>query len=413
LASFFEIVDDYHMDHAVRDDLVPDSATGGTQILTTNGRGIPSKRITTCSQEWRRHGFASRILGAGIGLHKVGSEGGRNSACFRFLELVILITGLLSAKAGGQIQSPGLSQATEHSNPTDSSLRRIELGVDFANIRTDCIGSKGCELPSFGVGAGGSFLLNSVMAIDANVAVTPMTSQGGTNNSGGRHAEYLLGLRAEARGQHYGYFLKAQPGVLRWSHVIRQVVYEPDGRFYFLYGDRKDFVSNISAGFEYSPTARVHIRGEIGDLIRAYSRTSWSNNLQSMAGVYVGLGKPLAWSAPQYDAKKSHGFFDAGNLALMTGSLLGMTADSITTQRFISRGQVEGDPFARPLVKYGWSGQVAAEGLEINAEIWGMYGLHRIHRHWIERIVPVSVALAHGYFAYANDRVNPNAKRTP
>jgi hypothetical protein len=348
-----------------------------------------------------------------IGTEKVRSKGGRLCSGFRYLQIWIFIAGSFGAKAGGQSQSTVLIPAPERGGETGSSLRRFELGANFANIRTDCIGRKGCELPSFGVGLGGSVVLNSLFAIDANVAVTPTTGQEASNEFGGRHAEYLLGVRAEARSKHYGYLLKAQPGMLSWNHVVTQVVNEPDGRFYFLFGDRRDFVSNVSAGFEYSPSARVHVRGEIGDLIRAYSRTLWSNNLQSMAGVYVGFGKPVLWKAPTYNAKASHGFFDWENLTLMTGSVLAMTADSITTQRFISRGQIEGDPFARPLVKYGWSGQVAAEGLEINAEIWGMYGLHRIHRHWIERAVPVAVAIAHGHFGYANDRVSANLKPAP
>ena len=195
--------------------------------------------------------------------------------------------------------------------------------------------------------------------------------------------------------------------------MITQVVTPSDGQFYFLFGERSRFVSNVSAGFEYSPSARIHIRSEIGDLLQKYSSSFWSNNLQSSAGVYVGLGKSIPWTAPTDDAKKAHGFFDRENLTLMTGSVLAMTTDSITTQRFIARGQVEGDPFARPLVKYGWSGQIAAEGLEINAEIWGMYGLHRIHQHWIERIVPVSIAAAHGFFAYSNDRASATSKPTP
>lgn len=348
-----------------------------------------------------------------IGTSQVDSKGGRHGSGFRCLEILVLIAGFFSAKVSGQSPSTVPTSANDRGAPAESSLRRFEAGIDLANIRTDCIGLKGCGLPSFGIGAGGSLVLNNLLAIDANVAVTPTTSQGATNATGGRHAEYLIGVRAEARAQHYGYFLKAQPGILSWNHVITQTVPQPDGRFYFLFGDRKNFVSNVSAGFEYTPSGRIHLRGEIGDLIREYSRSSWSNNLQSMAGVYVGLGKPLQWKAPTYDAKASHGFFDWENLTLMTGSALAMTADSITTQRFIARGYVEGDPFARPLVKYGWSGQAAAEGLEINAEIWGMYGLHRIHRHWIERIAPVGIALAHGYFAYSNDRVSANLKPAP
>jgi hypothetical protein len=83
-----------------------------------------------------------------------------------------------------------------------------------------------------------------------------------------------------------------------------------------------------------------------------------------------------------------------------------MTADAITTQRFISRGQIEGDPLARPLVKYGWSGQISLEALEAGAEISGMYGLHRIGKHWLERLVPMSISTAHAIFAYGNDRIS-------
>jgi hypothetical protein len=42
-----------------------------------------------------------------------------------------------------------------------------------------------------------------------------------------------------------------------------------------------------------------------------------------------------------------------------------------------------------------------------------MYGLHRIHQHWDERIAPAGVALAHGFFAYSNDRLSANSKPTP
>ena len=92
-------------------------------------------------------------------------------------------------------------------------------------------------------------------------------------------------------------------------------------------------------------------------------------------------------------------------------SLLGQTADAITTQRFISHGLPEEDPLARPLVKYGWSGQIGAAVLINGAEISGMYGLHRMHRHWMERILPLAIASASGVMAYRNDRISyANAK---
>src|ERR1700733_7197686 len=89
--------------------------------------------------------------------------------------------------------------------------------------------------------------------------------------------------------------------------------------------------------------------------------------------------------------------------------VLGITSDAITTQRFISHGLVEGDPLARPLVKYGWSGQVAASGLEMTGVVLGMYGLHRIHQHWIERLLPVCVGAVHGILAYNNTKVSYSA----
>ena len=99
----------------------------------------------------------------------------------------------------------------------------------------------------------------------------------------------------------------------------------------------------------------------------------------------------------------AHRFFDPTNIALLTVSVLGMTTDGITTQRGIAQGRGEGDPLARPLVKYGWSGQISIEALEIGVEIAGMYGLHRTGHHWIERAVPLGIALTHAILAYEND----------
>jgi hypothetical protein len=108
-----------------------------------------------------------------------------------------------------------------------------------------------------------------------------------------------------------------------------------------------------------------------------YSSESWTNNLQPTAGVYYGFGKPIDWNPPTYNASVAHPFFDRKNLVLMSASILGMIADAITTQRFINQGGREGNPFARPLIKYGWSGQISSVSLEIAAQTVGMYALHR------------------------------------
>ena len=300
------------------------------------------------------------------------------------------------------------AQASPQPEPAkpDLSVRRFELGFGFANIQAGCKGQSGCQFPTAGLGLGTSINLNSHFAIDSQIEITATSSNAADNAEGGRIAEYLSGVRAETRSRRYGYFLKAQPGLFTWSHTITGLANSspPSGDFNFNYGYRKYFVSNVGGGFEYSPTPRVHIRAEVTDLLMDFGG-SWNNNLQSMVGVYAGLGKPLTWSPPRYDPAQAHRFFDPLNDALISGSVLGMTADSITTQRFIAHGSTEGDPFARPLAKYGWSGQVTLEGLEASGEVLAMYGLHRIHQHWIERLLPVSAAIAHGVLAYQNTKV--------
>jgi hypothetical protein len=285
----------------------------------------------------------------------------------------------------------------------DTSLRRFEIGPQTADLRTGCIGSTfSCYLPSFALGGAGVVNINQHFSLDAGFLVTPQTSSGSTNLDGGRGSEFLVGARAEARGRNYGFFLKVQPGYLHWSKAITGVSFPTPATFVFSYGGRTYFASNMGAGLEYSPSPRIHVRGEVTDLLLRYGASSWSNNVQPSAGVYYALGKPLPWTPPVYEARRAHAFMNKTNVALITSSVLAMTADAVTTQRDLAHGGREGDPFARPLVKYGWSGQISAMSLEISAEVLGMYGLHRIGQHWVERAVPASLAVAHSIFAYNN-----------
>jgi hypothetical protein len=292
----------------------------------------------------------------------------------------------------------------------DASLRRLEVGGQVADIRTGCIGQPHCSLPSFGLGAGASLNLNPHFAVDANYNKTP-ESGSSTNIAGGNASEFLLGARAEVRARHYGFFVKAQPGYLRWSSVITGVISAPTPTapftpFNFSYGTSIHFASALGGGFEYSPNDRIHLRAEVSDLLVSYSATTWNNNLQPSIGIYAGLGRPIYWRPPVYRAETAHSFRDAPNSVLFLGSVLAMTADAVTTQRFISHGVLEGDPFARPLVKYGWSGQISAMSLEVSAEVVAMYALHRIGQHWLERLVPVGLATTHGIFAYKNAQLS-------
>lgn len=288
-------------------------------------------------------------------------------------------------------------------------LRRFEAGAETADIRTNCIGDPTpCSAPSFGLGAEGTLNLTWRFALDADFLITPASSNGETNLWGGHASEILVGPRVEVRGRRYGYFVKGQSGYFEWSHLITGATFFTTPPFLqFDFGHGYSFASEAGLGFEYSLSDRFRVRAEVGDLILrhtspGYPGSSWTNNLQPSIGVFYGMGKPLDWNPPVYDAQKVHRFFDRANLVLLTASLLADTADSITTQRFIARGYEEGDPFARPLVKYGWSGQIVAMTLETGGEVAGMYGLHRIGPHWLERLAPVGIATVHGYFAYQN-----------
>jgi hypothetical protein len=286
---------------------------------------------------------------------------------------------------------------------SDTGLRRFEIGGQVADIRTGCIGQVGyCPLPSFALGPGAALNLNQHFALDANFNVTPESSNGATNGYGGHASQFLVGGRAQVRGRHYGFFLKAQPGYFRWSNVLTKVTFPTPSTFALSYSSRTRFAGAVGAGFEYSPSGRIHLRADVSDLIIRYSSASWTNNLQPTAGVYYGLGKPIDWNPPTYNASMAHPFFDRKNLALMSASVLGMTADAVTTQRFINQGGREGNPFARPLIKYGWSGQISSMSLEIAAQTVAMYALHRIGQHWVERMLPACLATTHGIFAYNN-----------
>ena len=288
----------------------------------------------------------------------------------------------------------------------DSSVRRLELGVGLADIRSGCIGTRRCKLPSFGLGVSGAVNLTSHYAIDADARDTPATSKGAANEYGGHVAEVLVGVRGEVRAKHYGYFVRAQPGMFRWSRVITAGAITPQDQITFSYGSLTRFVTSVGTGFEYSPSARIHVRGEVADLITPYSTSHWTNNFQPTVGVFVGVGRPLPWTPPTYDARTAHRFFDRANVLLITTSVLGITADSVTTQNFIHAGLQEGDPVARPFAKYGWPGQISLELVETSAEVAVMYSLHRMHHHRAERIVPLAVAGIHGGFAYDNTTVS-------
>ena len=284
----------------------------------------------------------------------------------------------------------------------DAGIRRFELGGQIADMRTVCISTGSCIEPAFGLGAGGAINFDRHFSLDAVMNVTTGVSTEYSGVEGGRGSEFLVGPRVETRAKHYGFYVEAKPGWMHWDHVVES---QPSAPSYTpVFGGHNLFASTVGGGVEYSPWSRIHFRTEVSDLVLRNGPGVWGNHLQADSGVYIGLGKPVSWQPPVYEARSAHSFLDKPNLLLLSASTLAIAADGITTQRFIRRGFQEGDPLARPLVKYGPSGQVAAAGLEISGEVLAMYGLHRIGHHWMERTLPACLAAVHGYFAYGNDR---------
>jgi hypothetical protein len=63
-----------------------------------------------------------------------------------------------------------------------------------------------------------------------------------------------------------------------------------------------------------------------------------------------------------------------------------IAADGITTQQVLGKGGSEANPIARPFVKHGAAGQLAASALGYAATMTTSYVFHRTHHHKLERL---------------------------
>jgi hypothetical protein len=242
------------------------------------------------------------------------------------------------------------------------------------------------------------------------------------DSGGGRMSVALGGVRARVSGNRFGFFAKARPGVVSWSRAFRgvNVTKISDVAYYTepVNGRRTDFAIDLGGGFEFYPNPRVALRTEFGNtLIRSIHLVDdpgFHNNLQLSTGVFLRTGNPVPRESRKAE-EETHRFFDKTNIALHTLALSGIAADGIQTQRTISnwcssdvyansrtgcRAWYEPDPLVRPLVKYGWSGQLALTGITAGSELFLSHQMHRTGHHRLERIVPIAVAVAGGYMAY-------------
>ena len=319
----------------------------------------------------------------------------------RWVRLVILF--FLSACAGF-LHSQNQAQQTSSNDAPDSAVRRFEIGGQYTDFVLGAAGQTGASLSAFGPGF--ALNLNRHLALDASYSVMELPSCLFTGCSGGRESVFIAGARAEAREKHYGIFAYGRPGVV---HRNASTLIEPVPGFTTttvnLPGSSQ-FVSDVGGGVEYFVSSRVHAKVELGDLLQfqtCASCSTWTNHVQFSTGVYAVIGKPLSGKSFDVDEGEwPHRFFDKTNLLLFGASLLGQSADAITSQRNRSHGSEETDPLARPFVDQGWGGQIGLGVIENTAQFFVMYRLHKMGHHRIERLVPLVSGFVGGNQGYHN-----------
>jgi hypothetical protein len=105
---------------------------------------------------------------------------------------------------------------------------------------------------------------------------------------------------------------------------------------------------------------------------------------------------------------RSNRFLGRWNVAVLSVSAAAITADAISTQKYLGLGGFEKNPIARPLVKTRIGGGFAAAG-GFAAEYFSMYYAHRhaVENHskffrFAERAIPVATIAVEGALAGHN-----------
>lgn len=318
-----------------------------------------------------------------------------------FVVLCVLFASPVFLPAQNQVEHKPASDAP------DGAVRRFEIGGQFSDLTLGYAGE--VNMPRFALGPGFAVNLNRHLALDASYSVMHSKGCAATwSCSGGLESVLGAGVRAEARTKHYGMFAYGRPGVIYETAWTESYLYAvPAGTITLTLPRVSDFAGDVGGGVEYFGPYRVRTRVELGDLLEYHPCSlcviqNWTNHLQFRVGVYAAVGKPVAGKPFDTDIARPHRFFDKTNLLLFGVSLLGQSADAITTQRLHSHGGEEGDPLARPFVDQGWPGQIGASVIENTAQILIMYRLHKMGHHRVEEIVPLADAFVHGYEGYHN-----------
>jgi len=311
--------------------------------------------------------------------------------------------------------------------------RRLELGVNATSLRTMGVTDwcAACPKVQWGAGPSMTYNLNRRFAIDSTFSFFPSSGTNSSSLVGGNMIQGLVGVKATARSRKFSMFAKARPGFIRWSEG-RWTDFSVSGpplnpTVSPKYGARTNFMVDFGGGIELAVTPQISIRTEMGDSVmwwHEYGGTLDSggfgpgvtNNLQVSNSVRYHFGRALD-SERKSGAVESHKFLDRTNIALWTVSLLGQTADMVTTQRFMTNckknspfandphigcASRESNPIARPFVNHGWGGQIALAGIVNTVQITAAWGLHKLGMHKVERVVPLPMAVSGAILGYKN-----------
>ena len=172
-------------------------------------------------------------------------------------------------------------QAAAQNASTDT--RRFEVGAHFSLLNYDDYGDYGTE-----PGAGGrfGFNFNDHLALEAEVDFYPRSHENDPTVSG-RKTLALFGVKAGARRGRFGFFGKARPGLIHFSHRL-QFSCVGLGEVPNCELATTNFAFDVGGVVEYNFSPRALFRVDLGDTIIRSSiigGTDTTHNLQLNAGI--------------------------------------------------------------------------------------------------------------------------------
>ena len=200
------------------------------------------------------------------------------------LLLPILILIVFGASAGAALAQ-------------DPEIQDIEVGAQAAVLRLDDAGTTGT-----GVGGRVTWNLSRWMAVEGEANFYPQDNliapvfsftpdlRSSTNAAGGTCSS---GTKVGVRGERFGLFAKARPGLARQSNGGVQCVGEVCALILLMVPEyRTEFALDLGGVFEVYPSARTVLRFELGDTIiwhrsvapPCFGASCTSNNLSSKFG---------------------------------------------------------------------------------------------------------------------------------